>query len=206
MDVKILLDFKKMNFGKLMVFVLQLISKTDGVALYAKLQEQVDLVKISNDVFAKSVEDASDGGRTLGVIRKQDRLKLIKDLQNLVLLTELHADGSEVYAIGAGFNLRQKPQRSNQPLPVPVFKYVRRGVLSGTIVGELVNFPSGAREFNLLHSTDGGLTKTNGTSSSGKRFVLDVGVVEQRVQVQGYFIGTFQRKSDVSDSMEVFVL
>jgi hypothetical protein len=206
MNVKILLDFKRLNDAELIAFVLQILSNTDGIVQYVKLQEQVDIVKASFDVYTKSVEAAADGGKTLNLIKKQDRIKLLKDLQTLVLLTELNADGSEVYATGAGFSIRQKPQRSNQPLPMPVFKYVRRGVKSGTIVGELVNFPTGAREFSLLHSTDGGVTSTNGTSSSGKRFVLEVGVVEQRVQVQGYFIGTFQRKSDLCAPVEVFVL
>jgi hypothetical protein len=121
-------------------------------------------------------------------------------------LTALHAKGDEGYPLGAGFNLKAKPQRSNLPLPRPVLKYLRRGVKSGTVEGELVDFPKGVREFSLLHSTDGGVTKSNGTSTSGKRFIIDLGVMEQRVQVSGYFLGTFQRKSDECDAMDVFVL
>jgi hypothetical protein len=87
-----------------------------------------------------------------------------------------------------------------------LIKYLRRGVKSGTVGGELVDFPKGSREFSLLHSTDGGVTKLNGTSTSGKRFIIDLGVMEQRVQVSGYFLGTFQRKSEECDAMDVFVL
>lgn len=206
MTFKILLDFKKMPTGQLIAFVLQLISKTDGVAKYVDLQGQVDVVKLSYEAYIKAVDAASDGGKTLVLIQKQKKLAMFQDLQDLVLLTKLNAKGDESYPLGAGFNLQAKPQRSNEPLPKPVIKYIRRGIKSGTVVGELTDFPKGAREFSLLHSTDKGLTKTNGTSTSGKRFTLDLGITEQRVQVSGYFLGTFQRKSDESDAVEVFVL
>lgn len=206
MSFKILLDFKKMKTGELLAFVLQLISKTDGVKHYKALQAQVDIVKLSYEVYVKSVDAASDGGKTLVLLKKQHKLQLFTDLEDLVLVTTLNAKGDEAYPLGAGFNLKAKTQRSNLPLPKPVLKYLRRGVKSGTVVGELVDFPKGAREFSLLHSTDGGVTKTNGTSTSGKRFTIDLEVVEQRVKVSGYFLGTFQRKSDECDALEVFVL
>lgn len=206
MNFKILVDYKRFSIADLLAFVMQLISKTDGVAKYKAIQKQVDIVKLSYDTFVKAVDAASDGGKTLTLLRTQQKMVLIKDLGDLVLLTQLHANGDEAYATGAGFNTRAKPQRSNLPFPKPVLKYLRRGVKSGTVEGELKDFPKGVKEFSLLHSTDGGVTKSNGTSTSGKRFILDLGITEQRVQVSGYFLGTFQRKSDECDAMEVFVL
>lgn len=206
MTIKVLLKFLKFKDADLITFVLQCISKTDGVEEYAMLQSQVDIVKESSEAFIKAVEAASDGGKLLVYLRKQEKLNLLQDMKKLALLVELNADGDEAFVLGAGFNLRSKPQRSNTPLGKPVLKYLRRGKKSGTVEGELVDFPKGVREFNLLYSTDNGITKTNGTSTSGKRFIIDLGFTEKRVQVSGYFIGTFQRKSDECEPMEVFVL
>lgn len=206
MNFKILVNYKRFPISELVAFVMQLISKTDGVSTYKAIQKQVDIVKLSYNAFVKAVDAASDGGKTLTLLRTQQKMVLLKDLGDLVLLTQLHANGDESYALGAGFNIKAKPQRSNVPLPKPVLKYLRRGIKSGTVEGELVDFPKGVREFSLLHSTDGGKTKTNGTSTSGKRFIIDLGITEQRVQVSGYFLGTFQRKSDECDAMDVFVL
>lgn len=206
MSFKILLDFKGMKIAELLVYVQNLISKTDKVEEYVDLQAQIDILISSYQEFVEAVDAASDGGRTLILIRNQAKQVMFKDLEKLVLLTELNANGNEAYATGAGFNLRSKGQRSTLPLEKPVLKYLRRGKKSGTLEGELVNFPKGVKEFSILYSLDGGVTKTNGTNCSGKRFVLDVGVTEQRVQVEGYFIGTFQRKSDVCEPMEIFVL
>ena len=61
MEVKLLLDCKKINYAELTVFILQIVAKTDEVTLTAELQKQVDVVKISSALLLK----ASDGGRTL---------------------------------------------------------------------------------------------------------------------------------------------
>lgn len=206
MTFRILFDFKKFIDAVVITFSGQLITKMDGVAKYAPLQAQVDVVKLATDAFSAAVDAASNGGKNL-VRDKNDRKKELRaELEKLALLTQVQANGDSAYALNAGFNVQEKPQRSTAPLPQPVLKYLRRGEKSGTIVGEIENMPKGAKELCLLHSIDSFTTSANGTNSSSKKFTIDLGITEQRVQVRGYFIGTFQRKSDLSDSMEIFVL
>ena len=127
-------------------------------------------------------------------------------MEDLAALTKVYAEGVSSYVTDAGFHLKKKPVRSNQPLPQPEWNFLKRGVLSGTVEGEIKNLPAGVKEVGIKHSYDGWATEKNGTYSTGKKFVLAGLEVKREVEVKVCYLGTYQRKSDDSLAMPVFVL
>lgn len=207
MKLQVSLGFRRGTYGQIEEFANQVIIKTDGVAEYAALQEQVNIVKPLLTKFINAVAAASDGGKQLTQAKLAAKKELVDQLEVLALLTQINAKGNEFYLLGAGFNSRKKPVNNrNKPLAKPEWKYLRRGVLSGTVEGEVMNFPSGTKEIGIQYSYDGWQTAHNGTYTSGKKFIVKGLDIKREVELKLTFNGSFQRKSDASDAKGVFVL
>lgn len=206
MRVQILDSFRKGNYGEVSEFCHFVISKTDGIARYADLQAQVDIVKPLLTAFDAAVVAALDGGKLLTQAKKDAKENLLDSMDDLKSLTKVFSKGDPTYATDAGFKLKPKPVRSQQPLPEPVIDSLKRGVLSGTIEGLIKDFPPGVKEIGIKYSYDGWVTENNGTYSTGKKFILAGLEVKREVEVKVCYHGTYQRKSNDSDAMHIFVL
>ena len=206
MRVQISLSFMQGTYGETEEFCRQVISKTDSVTRYVDLQAQVDIVKPSYLTFIDSVTAATHGGKLLTQAKLKAKNELLITMEDLAALAKVFAKGEESYATEAGFDLRKKAVRSNSPLERPELNYLKRGVLSGSIEGEIKNFPKGANEVGIKHSYDGWATVKNSIYTSGKKFNIENLEVKKDVEIKVCFIGTFQRKSDDSDPMSIFVL
>ncbi len=206
MRIQISLSFRKGTYGEIGEFCQNVISKTDGVPAYSELQAQVDIVKPLLVTYDNAVVAAMDGGKLLTQAKVKAKNDLLDAMEDLAALTKVYAEGVMSYATDAGFQLKKKPVRSNQPLPQPEWNYLKRGVLSGTVEGEIKNLPTGVKEVGIKHSYDGWATEKNGTYSTGKKFVLAGLDVRKEVEVKVCYLGTYQRKSDDSLPMQVFVL
>ena len=206
MRIQISLSFRRGSYGEIGEFCQNVISKTDGVPSYSELQAQVDIVKPLLATYENAVVAAMDGGKLLTQAKIKAKVNLLDAMEDLAALTKVYAEGVESYATDAGFQLKKKSVRSNQPLPQPEWNFLKRGVLSGTVEGEIKNLPSGVKEVGIKHSYDGWATEKNGTYSTGKKFVLAGLDVKKEVEVKVCYLGTYQRKSDDSLPMQVFVL
>ena len=206
MRIQISLSFRKGTYGEIEEFCQNVISRTDGVPAYNELQAQVDIVKPLLTTYDNAVVAAIDGGRLLTLAKLKGKNDLLDAMEDLASLAKVSAKGVPSYATNAGFQLKKKSVRSNQPFPKPEWNYLKRGVLSGTVEGEIKNLPVGVKEVGIKHSYDGWTTEENGTYSTGKKFVLAGLEVRKDVEVKVCFLGTFQRKSDDSLAMPVFVL
>lgn len=201
----LLLAFKKANDSELSVFAADVVSKTAGNDRYAAEQTQVEAVNAAQQVFEQAIYRASDGGRSLILIRRNKRVELELELSKLAKMLELHVDETADFFTETGFELRKKAVSNRGPLDQPVLRALRQGVLSGTLEGEVENFPKGVRQIGVEFSTDGQSWR-NGTYSTGKRFVLENLNPKLEYKVRIKFIGTYQRKSDWSDPLSAFVM
>lgn len=206
MSINITSSYKRGSYGDIEEACQQIILKTDNIAPYANLQKQVNIIKPLLETFINAVAAATDGGKLLTQAKKKAKGELLNQMDILKALVIVHAKGDETFATGAGFKLRKKSIRNNQPLPEPEWAYLKRGILSGTVEGELKNFPKGVSEIGIKHSYDGWVTEKNGTYSTGKKFVLKGLDPKREVEVKVCFHGTFQRESNESVPMPVFVL
>ena len=206
MRIQISLSFRKGTYGEIGEFCQNIISKTDGVPAYSELQAQVDILKPLLTTYENAVVAALDGGRLLTQAKLKTKVDVLDAMEDLAALTKVYAEGVSSYVTDAGFHLKKKPVRSNQPLPQPEWNFLKRGVLSGTVEGEIKNLPAGVKEVGIKHSYDGWATEKNGTYSTGKKFVLAGLEVKREVEVKVCYLGTYQRKSDDSLAMPVFVL
>ena len=206
MSINITASYKRGSYGEVEEACQQIVLKTDGVARFSDLQAQVDIIKPLLQTFTNAIAAATDGGKLLTQAKKKARKELISEMDILKALVLVFAKGDPTYVTEAGFKLREKPVRNNQPLPQPKWIDLKRGVLSGTVNGELKNFPKGVTSAGVKHSYDGWVTEKNGTYTTGQNFVLEGLEPRKEVEVKVCFHGTFQRRSDDSDSMKIFVL
>jgi hypothetical protein len=206
MRIQISLSFRRGSYGEIGEFCQNVISRTDGVTAYNELQVQVDIVKPLLTKYESAVVAAMDGGKLLTQAKRKAKVNLLDAMEDLAALTKVYAKGVATYVTDAGFQLKKRAVRSNQPLPQPEWNFLKRGVLSGTVEGEIKNFPAGVKEVGIKHSYDGWATEKNGTYSTGKKFVLAGLEVKREVEVKICYLGTYQRKSDDSLPMQVFVL
>lgn len=206
MSIYITSSYKQGSYGDVEEACQQIILKTDDVARFSDLQQQVDIIKPLLKTFINAVAAATDGGKLLTQAKKKAKKELLKEMDYLKALVAVFAKGDEDYVTEAGFKLREKPVRNNQPLPQPKWIDLKRGILSGTVDGELKNFPKGVTTVGIKHSYDGWVTEKNGTYTTGKKFVLKGLEPKKEVEVKVCFNGTFQRQSDDSDPMRIFVL
>lgn len=206
MRIQISLSFRKGTYGEIGEFCQNVISKTDGVKTYSKLQAQVTIVKPLLTTYEGAVLAAMNGGKLLTQAKLQAKNNLLDGMEDLAALTKVYAEGVASYVTDAGFLLKKKGVRRNQPLPQPELDYLKRGILSGTIVGEVKKLPPGVNEIGIKYSYDGWVTEQNGTYSTGKKFVLEGLDVKREVEIRVCYHGTFQRKSDDSLPMSIFVL
>jgi len=204
--IQISLSFIQGTYGENEEFCQQVVMKTDGVVRYAELQPQVDIVKPLLVAFVNAVAAASDGGKLLTQAKLNAKADLLAAMEDMAAMTKVFAKGDKTYVTEAGFELRKKGVKSDGPLDRPEWSYLKRGILSGTVEGEVKNFPKGVNELGIKHSDDGWATERNGTYSSGKKFVLSGLDPKKEVEVKICFLGTFQRKSDDSVAMPIFVL
>ena len=202
----IMLGFKKFDDAKLLAYAKNVVAKTLGVPRYAAENAQVVLVETATTDFQTAVQNASTGDRVLISIRRDKRLVLTNELGLLAMKLELHTDEDESFFIGAGFEVRSKPQKHLLPLPAPSLKYVRQGTMSGFVDGEATDFPPSVTQIAIEYSSDGGLSWNNGTYSTGKRFRLENLAPRAEYKLRVSYQGTRQRMSDWSEPMGIFVL
>lgn len=206
MRIQISLSFKQGTYAEIEKFGQQVILKTDGVKRYSDLQPQVTIVKSLFNTMVDAVAAASNGGKLLTKAKQEARKAFILGMEDLVDLVKVYAKGDETYVTGAGFDLIKKSTRSNAPFDRPKWNSIKRGVLSGTIEGEVKNFPKGVKELGIKHSYDGWMTENNGTYSTGKKFTLTGLDIKREVEIKVCFHGTYQRTSNDSVAMPIFVL
>jgi hypothetical protein len=206
MSIQITSSYRLGTYGEIEEFSQQIILKIDGVTRFADLQLQIEIVKEKLGIFTIAVAEATNGGKLLTQAKIIAKKELIRELNSLRDLVKVFAKGEVTYATEAGFTLRAKSVRSNLPFLKPMPEYVKRGTLSGTVKGEVRDMPKGATELAIKYSYDGWVTEHNGTYSSGKKFVLEGLEVKREVEVKMAFHGTFQRQSDYSDAIRIFVL
>lgn len=206
MAYNILLDFKKYPDPNLVIFAKNVNTRMKDNARYLTEQPQVDKCIASLQGFESAVTDAQDGGRVLNQIRTEMRSIMLTDFTVLAKMLELHVNEDLTFFTEAGFFVRKRPVRSELPLERPILKFIKQGILSGSIDGEVENFPIQVTQLGVRYSTDHGTTWQNGTYSSGKRFTLSGLNPRKEHLVAVVFLGTQQRMSDWSEAMQLFVL
>jgi hypothetical protein len=204
----ILLNFKKSPDADLLLFGSDVVANMKGNARYDgdDLQAQVLAVELSLSAFQTAANNASDGGSSLIQTRREKRKVLENDLTILAKLLELHTNEDITYFTEAGFRVRKQPERHLGPLPRPVMKYARQGVMSGSIDGESDDFPDGVKQIAVEYSPDNGQSWHNGTYSTGKRFTMDNLTPRAEYLLRVCYQGTRQRVSDWSEPLGLFVL
>jgi len=206
MSIQVTSSYNRGSYGEVEESCQQIIFKTDGVARFSDLQQQVDIIKPLLQNFINAVAAATDGGKLLTQAKKKAKKELLVEMDMLKALVIVYAKGDPTYVTEAGFQLREKPVRNNQPFPQPQWVSLKRGVLSGTIEGELKKLPKGVTSVGIKHSYDGWVKELNGTYGTGQKFLLTGLDPKREVEVKVCFHGTFQRKSNDSDAMRIFVL
>lgn len=202
----ILMSFKMYLDAELLKFAREVVTLMKGKAKYTDEQAQVTAVEAQIEVFQVASDKAAEGTTTFINDSVKQREDLLAKLVVLTKLLEVHTTEEEAFFTEAGFKVRQKPVRSNAPLPSPVIDDVQRDVLSGSIRGEVKDFPKGVSQIAVEHSNDNGSTWYNGTYSTGKRFKLEGLTPRKEYLIRTCYVGTFQRRSDWSETKSIFVL
>lgn len=206
MKFKILLNFKRLPDNDLTAFAENIVTNMLDNPVYAAEATQLGVVSTALDEFSLAAVNARDGGRTPKRIRDEKRESLLLALSLLVLQLEMYLTKEASFFTATGFSLHKSPERNIGPLPRASLKYVRRGMMSGTVDGESQEFPDSVKQLAVEHSSDNGLTWQNGTYSTGKRFTLAGLPVKKDCLVRVRFHGTRQRNGDWSEPLSLFIL
>ncbi len=202
----ILLTFKRYSDADLHVFSENVVEKTKGVTAYVDEQAQILIVEAATQAFAHAILEASTRDIVKTEIRNQKRILLLNELVQLAKLLQLHTGVDEDFFLAAGFDVRKTPVNHLNPLPRPVLRYIRQGVLSGSVDGESLHWPPSVKEIAAEYSSDNGQSWKNSTYSTGKRFNMDGLTPRNEYLVRIAYQGTRQRASDWSEPMGIFVL
>lgn len=206
-EIIVMLDFIRAQDDSLLKFLEVVLTRMKGNARYAKEQDQVLAVETDFNAFTKCLADCSNGGKALIQLKNEQRKVLEASARKLAKLVEIDADGPD-YVLEAGFKLHAKSQQNRAPFPAPTIEYLGRGTLSGTIEGFSSDFLPGvkqiAAEWRGVSDPTG--EWNNGVYSTGKKFQLKDLPPRTDVEVRIRFIGTYQRESDPSAAVPVFVL
>lgn len=206
MNYSITLSFKRLTNSLLVVFVNYVVSKMKNNPVYADEADQVDVVELANTAFSSSITEAATGDHNKISMMHKRRAALETEVVALAKMLELRRDVDTNFYTDPGFELRKKPVRSLMPLEKPVIKFLKQGILSGTLDGEVVDVPNGVTQLAIQHSMDGGQAWNNGSYSAGKRFGVSFLQPRNSYLVRLRFHGSFGRMSDWSDPMSLFVL
>lgn len=202
----IILSFKKLTNSLLLLFTTFVVTRMKNNATYVDEADQVLVVETANTAFSEAITAAASGDHhSIGLMHKH-RDSLEKELTILTKMLELHTDQDVLFFTYPGFEVRKKPSRNFMPLSKPVIKALKQGILSGSLNGELVDYPEGVNQVALQHSSDGGIAWTNSSYSAGKRFSIEGLPPRNAYLVRACYHGSNKRMSDWSDPMGLFVL
>jgi hypothetical protein len=202
----IILNFKKQTAALLLIFVNFVVKQMKGNPTYLDLALQVDTVESANTVFSDALTAAGTGDYNNVTVMRQKRKLLEDEVTVLARMLELTRNPDITFYTYPGFEVRRKPTRNLMPLNKPVIKFLKQGVLSGSLDGEVVDYPEGVTQLALQYSLDGGISWNNGSYSSGKRFSLANLTARNSFLVRACYHGSNKRMSDWSEPMALFVL
>lgn len=206
LDVIVTRPYKSYTDDQLRSHQVDVVTATYDEPAYAGVQLQAEEVKIAGVEFTTACTNAAYGGTTLISTKNSKRAVLLEKLDNLGTALQLTVKDDLTYITNAHFSVKQQGQRSTEPLPDPVLDFVQRGVLEGTVDGKVKALPKGVKAIAVEYSADGGLTWQNGTYSTGLKFSLSGLDSRKEYRVRVRYHGTFQRTSNPSVEMPVFVL
>lgn len=204
--VIVLRKHNQMKEDKLRTHGTDVIQATYNVAAYETVKTEVEEVKATFDVFDAACVAAANGGTTLTQAKNAAKVTFLKALDSLGTALQLTVQEDLAYITNAHYDYRTQPSRSDAPLPDPELDFVLAGVLSGTVDGKVKEFPKGVKAIGIEYSKDGGLNWQNGAYSTGKKFTVASLAVRQDYLIRVLFHGTFQRTSNPSKPIPVFVL
>ncbi len=173
---------------------------------YEGVANEADSVQVRYNEFDAACAAAANGGKSLTEVKQAKRTALLEALDALGTALQLTVKEDLSYITNAHYQYRNQPVKSNEPLPDPTQAYVIAGVLTGTVVGKVADLPKGVKSIAVEYSDDNGLTWKNGTYSTGKKFTLAGLVPRKDYLVRVVYHGTFQRTSNPSKPLPVFVL
>ncbi len=173
---------------------------------YEGVATEADSVQVRYNEFDAACAAAANGGKSLTEVKQAKRTALLEALDALGTALQLTVKEDLSYITNAQYQYRSQPVKSSEPLPDPTQAYVMAGVLSGTVVGKVADLPKGVKSIAVEYSDDNGLTWKNGTYSTGKKFTLAGLVPRKDYLVRVVYHGTFQRTSNPSKPLPVFVL
>jgi hypothetical protein len=206
LDVTVLKPYKKLNDDSLRSFQDNAVKATDGVDAYKLVAPQVAKVKTTGAEFVTACTNAANGGTTLIETKNKKRGILLKKLDALGTSLQLTVQDDLSYITNAHYTVRVNGTRSDAPLPDPSLTFVVAGVLTGTVVGKVADFPKGVKSIAIEYSDDDGKTWQNGTYSTGKKFTLTGLVPRKDYLIRVIYHGTMQRTSNPSKALAVYVL
>lgn len=198
--------YKKFNDGDLRAFQSDVIAATEGVVSYASVQDQVSDVRVMGDAFSTACSNAASGGTTLIQTKNDKRELLLSALDTLGTALQLNAGEDLTFITKAHYQIKSVGEKSNEPLTDPSLLFVVAGVLNGTADGKVGALPKGVKTLAVEYSADNGLSWRNGTYSTGLKFTLSGLESRKEYLVRVIYHGTFQRTSNPSKPLPVFVL
>ncbi|MCC6723283.1 MAG: hypothetical protein IT258_02145 [Saprospiraceae bacterium] len=206
-EMVLLLDFKNGSDSDLISFTQIALIRTKGVKEYEPVAPEVTTVETDYTAFLLAVSAAKAGGTEEKDIRDEKRLTLEKSLEALGNAIIANSEGNPLYVTDAGFKLRSDNNgRSYQPFEAPLWKELRRGILTGTLKGEVKSFPQGARGLLIEWRRIGEETYTTAKPSNGKRVELEGLPPMTKVEVRVMYFGTHGRTSNWSIPYPIEVL
>jgi hypothetical protein len=206
-EMALLLDFKQGPDVEVISFSQITLIRTKGVKEYLPVAENVTTAEKDYTAFLQAVSAAKAGGSEEKTIRDQKRAILEQSLEALGNAIIANSNGDPLYVTNANYKLRNDNNgRHYQPFEAPLWSYLRRGTLSGSLKGEVKSLPPGARGLLVQWRKVGDEHPTVGEPANGKRLELHGLPPMTKVEVQARYFGTHNRISDWSIPYPIEVL
>ena len=200
--------FQSLRQAGLVAFATNVTNRMTERPEYAAFADKVLVLKQQTDAFIAALADSAQGGADRITLKGESQAALVRTLNELADDLNYFHTGPESWVTNAGFSAidpRTGTKLGSMQPPTNI------RAIPQTVSGELelryeLPDPRAVRNTGLEFSTDNGETWKNGTYSSGSVMKVKGLPARQAVIIRLRSIGTLQRMSGWSESMELFLL
>ena len=131
--LRIYLRFYRLSDADLMVFVQRVITGLSGNPAFTNPNPPLASIIVLLNNFMIARNNASDGGKTLNAVKRQERDLLIQGMRMLASYVEVNGGNNEAILLGSGFFI-YSGKNAPRPIPdIPQNLRISDGKLAGTV-------------------------------------------------------------------------
>ena len=198
------MSYKRMPQTEVNSFASTVYQRMTDDAQFKSLKPQVDQLKVLNTAFEVALANAAFGGTDRTRAKNDCFEALLNQLDNIAVAVNTLANGHDLVAMAAGFDVRRAPKPVNE-LSTPSGLMVENAPRTGAIKARWSVDPA-VVNYAIEHQVKGATEWKNGTYSTSREAVLSGFPSGSYVMIKICGLGRKGLKSDWTEPVGVWVI